>query len=103
MPNVVGALDGKHIQIEAPANSGTLYHNCKRFFRIAFLAICDVNYYFTLVDIDHFGSNNDSGILANLSIEKQFEEKRMLSPAGRYLPGCPYSPLPYCEFFHLTK
>ena len=29
MPNIVGALDRKHIQIEAPAKSGTLLHNYK--------------------------------------------------------------------------
>ena len=29
LPNVVGALDGKHIQIEAPANSVMLFLNYK--------------------------------------------------------------------------
>ena len=50
---------------------------------------------FTPVDIGQFGSNNDSGVLANLSIGRQFEENRITLPAGRHVPGCPYSPLPY--------
>ena len=94
LPNVVGALDGKHIQTEATAKSGTLFHNYKWFFNIVLPAICDANYCFTLVDIGLFGSNNDSGVWANSSIRKQFREKGMKLPVGRYMPGCPYSPLP---------
>ena len=37
MPNVTGALDGKHIQIEAPANSGTFFHNFKGFLALSCL------------------------------------------------------------------
>ena len=93
--NVVGTFDEKHIQIKAPANSGTLFHNYKEFFSIVLLAICDANYYFTLVGIGLFGSNNDSGVLANSSIRKQFEGNRMKLPSRRHMSGCPYSPLRY--------
>ena len=58
-------------------------------FSIVLLAICDANYCFTLVDIGQFGSNNDSRVLANSSIAKQFEESRMQFTAGRHVPGCP--------------
>ena len=90
MPYVIGALDGKHIQIEEPANSGTLFHNYKGFFSIVLLAICDANYCFTLVDVGQYGSNNDSSVL-----RKNFVEKRMGLPEGRHVPGCSYNPLPY--------
>ena len=51
--------------IEAPAKSGTFYHNYKGTFSAVVLARCDVKYNFTLVDVGQYDSNNDSGVLAH--------------------------------------
>ena len=40
-----------------------MYHNWKGFFRIAIMAICDVNYWVHYIDVGHYESNNDSGAL----------------------------------------
>lgn len=44
MPHCLGAMDGKHINIECTDNSGSLDHNYKKVFSKSMLAISDAHY-----------------------------------------------------------
>lgn len=87
MPNCVGALDGKHIRIKAPANSGSLYYNYKGYFSLVLLAMCDATYKFLLVDIGAFGSESDSGILMRSEMGTAIYGRTLKIPIERRLPG----------------
>ena len=95
LPHVVGAIDGKHVRIQCPNKTGSLYHNYKGFFSLVLLAICDARYCFTMYDVGHYGSNNDSGVLAKSKIGELLETNRMKLPEPKTLDGCNYDPLPY--------
>ncbi|XP_050540679.1 uncharacterized protein LOC126905209 [Daktulosphaira vitifoliae] len=49
--NCVGAVDEKHVRIECPKKSGTLYFNYKHFYSIVLLTVCDANYCFRIIDV----------------------------------------------------
>ena len=64
-----------------------MYHNCKGTFSIVLLAVCDAKYDFTLVDVGQYGSNNNSGVLAQLKISSTFENNTLNLSESEVLPG----------------
>lgn len=82
-PNCIGALDGKHVQIEAPANSGSAYYNYKNFHSMVLMAICDAKYCFTMVDIGSYGRDNDASIFSESAMRHGFENRIFKLPENR--------------------
>ena len=86
-PNCTGALDSKHIQIQSPAKSGSLYFNYKDHFSLVLMALVDADYRFTFVDIGDYGSNADGSIFKNSIFGQRFltQDLDILDP--KPLPG----------------
>ena len=49
-PNCLGALDGKRILMNKPANSGSEFFDYKGHFSVILMALVDANYKFLYVD-----------------------------------------------------
>ncbi|KAJ8681282.1 hypothetical protein QAD02_017069 [Eretmocerus hayati] len=88
IPNCAGAIDGKHITIERPDNSGTEYFNFKKYFSTVLMAVCDADHIFTLVHVGEMGSNGDAGIFSDCPIGQMLFRKELGLPNGTAnLPG----------------
>ena len=83
---MVRPINEKHVVIEAPAKSGTLYHNYKGTFSIVLLAVCDAKYNFTLVDVGQYGSNNDWSS-CTIEDKQRFRKQYVNLPESEALPG----------------
>ncbi|XP_057310192.1 uncharacterized protein LOC130648171 [Hydractinia symbiolongicarpus] len=79
-PNCVGAIDGKHVCIEAPANSGSAYYNYKKFFSMVLKGICDSKYCFTIVDIGSYGRDNNASIFNEREIYNAIQNNLLNLP-----------------------
>lgn len=91
-PNVIGAIDGKHVRIKCPKNSGSLFYNYKNFFSVVLLAIVDADYKFVAIDVGAYGKTSDSEIFGESTFGRKMKENRFNIPPpasvgnGRILP-----------------
>jgi len=64
-PNIIGAIDGSHIPIEAPSDNPNAYYNRKKFHSIILQGVCDTDLKFTHVNIGWPGRVHDAKVLRN--------------------------------------
>ncbi|XP_059915795.1 uncharacterized protein LOC132463544 [Gadus macrocephalus] len=95
-PLCCGAIDGKHVVLKAPANSGSQFFNYEGTFSIILLAVVDADYCFRVIDVGGYGRTSDGGILANSAFGQALHAGNLKLPAYRALPGAEHrGPLPH--------
>lgn len=84
----IGAIDGKHVTIKAPPNSGSDFFNYKKTFSIVLLAVADSNRKFIYIDVGSKGRFSDSGILNDSVFGKKLKNGGLkLPPEEPLYPG----------------
>jgi hypothetical protein len=79
-------LDGKHILIDPPINSGALFHNYKNSFSIILMALLDAHQRFIYVDVGTNGRVGDAGVWAKCSLRSALESNSIHLPEPRAIP-----------------
>lgn len=83
LPHCCAAVDGKHITISCPPNSGSMFFNYKKQYSIVLMGMCDANYNFIGVDIGAYGGNADGSVFAS----SEFGRRLLLGDLGLPQPS----------------
>ncbi|XP_057290913.1 uncharacterized protein LOC130613611 [Hydractinia symbiolongicarpus] len=86
-PNGLGALDGKHIVIQQPPNSGSHYRNYKGTDSVVLMALVGPEYEFLYVEVGANGRNSDGGIWDQCNLKKALDSGSLNLPEVCNLPG----------------
>ncbi|XP_039280661.1 uncharacterized protein LOC120350589 [Nilaparvata lugens] len=79
-PNCIGAIDGKHVQIKCPAESGSIYYNYKGTFSIILFALVDAEYNFLYIDVGANGKSNDDAVFQASTLNIAMERNTLNLP-----------------------
>ncbi|KAL2102239.1 hypothetical protein ACEWY4_001407 [Coilia grayii] len=87
-PNCVGSVDGKHVVIQAPDNSGS--------YSIVLLAVVDADYLFRIVDVGGYGRTSDGGSLYASAFGEGLRDGTLGLPEDAVIPGPEHrGPMPF--------
>ncbi len=94
-PHCLGAVDGKHIRIIKPCDSGSLFWNYKDFYSMVLLAVADSEYRFVFVNIGAYGKDCDSSLFKETQLWRDIANNDLPipkpKPLSESIPGCtPY-------------
>ena len=83
---MVGCLDGKHVRLICPANSGSMFYNYKQHFSLVLQALVDAKYKYIVVDVGGYGKQSDGGTYLAYDLFNFIEQELIKFPAPDMLP-----------------
>lgn len=86
-PHCCGAIDGKHIAITKPPNSGSYYFNYKGYFSIVLMAVVNARYEFQMVDVGVNGRASDGGVFKQTKFYEKLKSGTLNIPNVEPLPN----------------
>ena len=86
IPNCVGSIDGKHIRLKFPSNSGSMYNSCEHYYSIVLQWLADGRYRFIAIDVGAYGNKSDGGIFRHSSLHQLLSSNNFNTPNARKLP-----------------
>lgn len=105
-PNCIGSIDGKHVTIQAPINTGSEFFNYKKHFSIVLMALVDAEYCFLFADCGCQGRLSDGAVFKNTTLYNKIKSRSLSLPKDEKLPGR-QKPMPYVflgdDAFALSK
>ncbi|GBN74709.1 hypothetical protein AVEN_224459-1 [Araneus ventricosus] len=94
-PHCLGAVDGKHIRIICPMNSGSMFFNYKDYYSVVLMAVADATYRFVYLKVGSFGRDCDSTIFKQSTILNAIIKKTRCNYQKKNLPGSESPKIPY--------
>uniref|UniRef100_A0A3Q2Q2W5 DDE Tnp4 domain-containing protein n=1 Tax=Fundulus heteroclitus TaxID=8078 RepID=A0A3Q2Q2W5_FUNHE len=86
-PHCLGAIDGKHVFIQPPGNSGSMFYNYNSRFSILLMAVVDANYKFVYASAGTQGRVSDAGVFAHSDLRDALDTGTLNFPPDGTLPG----------------
>lgn len=86
-PNCIGSIDGKHVRVNCPAHSGTMFYNYKKYFSIVLQGLVDANYRFINIDVGGYGKQSDGGTFRSSALLLYLSDGRLEIPSECALPN----------------
>ncbi|GFN80136.1 protein antagonist of like heterochromatin protein 1 [Plakobranchus ocellatus] len=85
-PNCVGAIDGKHVRVKCPANSGSMFYNYKNYFSVVLQAAVDASYKFIAIEVGGYGKQSDGGTFQASRLYQALMDNTLKLPEPAPLP-----------------
>lgn len=84
---IAKGFGGKHVQIKAPENSGSVYYNYHGTFSIVLMAIADADYKIRYADVGCQYRISDGGVFNSTDFYEKFVNNQLKIPKRELYQG----------------